>query len=467
MEQNSSTIIALLPSMLAFAPIVTARIGLLSNLSHCHGVIAAGFTFGLPVEQLEVITARSVTSVKHLLRNVGDAKRLLGTEAVLAAKGPVSSTNPSVPPVLVDSISDLPATANAHSLLGATSISSTDSPEMFRTQQRVGLSNSDPKLANDTEDVLSAIKQTAFGCNRPSIRRVQAMMFLFTVGHSYLAGSLLAILLLVVRSSLIWDCRDAGWWTVGLLQGVFCLLGPLRMRFERKYFAATDIIHISKASNTMGTNYWSRLRDPHPMVVILRPSPTAFGLNANGQGSKGLRVIYLIGVSQLFWILFLSFFFSSLVGASIFWSLVFVSTFVLTVAMSRGLSILTVWLVEKYIGLQVIEYDDSLELEVMRRLIGALPEALVEVKGNPNTFWEKCYLQGQSMGYGGGGLEVNTSSIFIPAREAIPMLFAVVTVISPLMSWGWLGLTFGLMCLVNRKEKCIVLCNRGADADQA
>ena len=52
-----STIIALLPSMLAFAPIVTARIGLLSNLSHCHGVIAAGFTFGLPVEQLEVITA--------------------------------------------------------------------------------------------------------------------------------------------------------------------------------------------------------------------------------------------------------------------------------------------------------------------------------------------------------------------------------------------------------------------------
>ena len=475
-----STIMALLPSLLSFAPIVTARIGLLGHLSHSHGVIAAAFTFGLPVVQLEVIMARSVTSMKKLVSNIGVAKRFLGIvqDAVPTAGEAASPTNPSMPPMPVDSTptDDLPATVNGGLLLAASSGSSTNSPEIVCPQQRGNLSTSchnDSKSFNDiAEDALSSIRKTAFGCNRPSIRSVQVMMLLFNVIHLGLVFCLIVIVLHVDPSTLIWDCRDTGMLTVGLLLGVLCLLGPLRMRFERKGFGATDIIHISKASNTMGTTYWSRLRDPHPMIVILRPSPNGI-LNLNSQGLKGerdLRVVFLIGVSQLCWILFLSFFFSSLMGGTPSSSLLSVWGFVVAVAISRGLSILTIWLVVKYIGLQVIEYNDSLELDVMRVLIGALPEAHVEVRGNPNSSWEKCYLQGQ---FTGCGLDFKSSSILVSACEVIPMLSALAVV--AVVYYETLQIEFvflfsppfALVCLAKRREKCIVLRNREAGTDKA
>ena len=58
----------------------------------------------------------------------------------------------------------------------------------------------------------------------------------------------------------------------------------------------------------------------------------------------------------------------------------------------------------------------------MRSLIGALPEALVEVRGNPNSFWEKMLSRGSVRRRGSGVLEINTSSVFISSREATPML---------------------------------------------
>ena len=71
--------------------------------------------------------------------------------------------------------------------------------------------------------------------------------------------------------------------------------------------------------------------------------------------------------------------------------------FILAVAMSRGLSILTYWLVERYIGLKVIEYDNQQELRVMRRFIGALSGALVEIQdasgswvSSENAQWQEC-----------------------------------------------------------------------------
>ena len=92
-SSSASTIMALLPALLAFAPIVTAKIGLLHNLSLSHGFIAAAFTFGLPVQQLEVMTTRSVTSVKRLLGNVEDDLSRCGT-----AGDSIPSTNQSVSP---------------------------------------------------------------------------------------------------------------------------------------------------------------------------------------------------------------------------------------------------------------------------------------------------------------------------------------------------------------------------------
>ena len=455
-----TTIMALLPSLLSFAPIVTARIGLLSSLSRSHGVIAAAFTFGLPVEQLEVITTQSVTSVKRLLGG------LLGVvqDVVLAAGEAGSPTDPPEPPIPADSTPTdvLPTLANF------------DSPEIVHTQHRVNQCTSchnDPRsFSGIAEDALSSIRKTAFGCNRLSIWRVQAAMFLLTFFHFGLACCLFFVILLLDPSILLWDCPDTTFLTTFLLMGVFCLVGPLRMIFERKRFTSTDIIHISKATNTMGTTYWSRLRDPHPMIVILRPSPNAT-FDLNGQDSKGardIRAVCLIGMFQLCWILFLSFFFSSLIGGTPFSSLTSVCIFVVVVAISRALSILTIWLVEKDIGLQVIEFDDPLELAVMQVLIGALPEARVEVRGKRNSSWEKCYLQGQSMGY---GLDFKTSTIFVSAREAIPML-SVLTIFAvgyyEFFGGGFINslpfVSFGIACLARRREKCIVLRNRNREA---
>ena len=144
---------------------------------------------------------------------------------------------------------------------------------------------------------------------------------------------------------------------------------------------------------------------------------------------------------------------------------------VVAVSISRGLSILTIGLVEKCIGLQVIEYDDSLELEVMRGLIGALPDACVEVSGDPNSLWEKQYLPGQAMGY---GLDVETSLAFFHKREVVPIVLAAMVIfVYYSMASGGTGFDsliyplFVLMCLAKRREKCIVLRNREAGADQA
>ena len=68
-SSGASTIMALLPALMAFSPVVTANIGFLSHLSTSQGFIAAAFTFGLPVCQLD--TWKPVTvKVKDLVKNL-------------------------------------------------------------------------------------------------------------------------------------------------------------------------------------------------------------------------------------------------------------------------------------------------------------------------------------------------------------------------------------------------------------
>ena len=65
-SNSAGTIMALLPSLMAFAPIITANIGFLCHLSTTQGFIAAGFTFGLPVRQLDILKQVSIRA-KDLL----------------------------------------------------------------------------------------------------------------------------------------------------------------------------------------------------------------------------------------------------------------------------------------------------------------------------------------------------------------------------------------------------------------
>lgn len=505
-SNSASTIMALLPSMLAFAPIVTAKIGLLRHLSLSQGFIAAAFTFGLPVQQLEVMATRSVTSVKELLGNFEDALSHYGANG--GPIPPTNSTPPNHPPATSSS-----NTQNANQAIRLTSAEAM--PSSSGTQQRLDPTPSfhnDPKSFNNTaEGALSPIKQTLFDRKRPPRILVHLLMYIFSVIHLTLAWCLVVIILFIDPSNIIWLCPENGGLIVAMwLLGVFSIVGFMRVRFESKVFAATEVIYISEASKTMGAGYWKRIWFPQPMVVIVRPSPNGTS-DSDGHRIRSLKVIYFIGILQLCWIMFLSFFFSSAIGGALFRTLLTVSTFILAVASSRGLSILTHWLTERYIGLKVIEYDDLQELRVMQRFIGALSGVLVEIQDatgsrmNPkDAQWEesiKIYLWGQREGHGAthtarvcaiGAHKLGAQRFM---DEFIPMVGAVLTVClclsPPLVSLmnkfsstrGVKGgedvdvgnvtpvvlqlspiLGIGLFSLLSRGKRRTVLCNCGINA---
>ena len=52
-SSSASAIMALLPTLIAITSAVTANIGFLCHLSPTQGLIAAAFTFGFPVRQLD------------------------------------------------------------------------------------------------------------------------------------------------------------------------------------------------------------------------------------------------------------------------------------------------------------------------------------------------------------------------------------------------------------------------------
>ena len=384
----ASTIMALLPTLLSFAPIITPRIGLLTALSFTHGFIAAAFTFGLPVRQLEIETETTPISFKRLLDNVKDVQSI--------AEDPISPTNPSAPSVpqpFNNSTStnqpESPATGNPDTqdtsqAIGPTSLEAGSSSGDNRGCGEEGGTRESVGRPLTVEDVLSSIKKKAF--NRNCMKRIQVLllMYISTVIHFFLIWSLAVILLFVDPSNVIWLCPGNGVWTMGWLFGVFAIVGIFRSAFELHDYAITEVIYINKAksnqsdSATRWNRMWARMWVPPPTIVMLRVPPT----NSSGSDKKQKPLgMWFFGILQLCWLMYLSFYFSSMLGGALFRTLLTVSAFIFVVAISRGLSILTNWLVVKHIGLTVIECDNREELRQWRRCISALSRALVEVRG--------------------------------------------------------------------------------------
>ena len=63
----ATTILALLPALLAFTRLVTAQIGLVARLDFLQGIFTAGFTFGLPVTQISTFPEKRIYSIEDLL----------------------------------------------------------------------------------------------------------------------------------------------------------------------------------------------------------------------------------------------------------------------------------------------------------------------------------------------------------------------------------------------------------------
>ncbi|KAG0129043.1 hypothetical protein HOY82DRAFT_611236 [Tuber indicum] len=119
---------------------------------------------------------------------------------------------------------------------------------------------------------------------------------------------------------------------------------------------------------------WERLNKPHPMVLVIRPSRDPSQQKVNMHWLSGyLQVLHLGGVSFLF---------GSIALSSLFLTLGFVATFVSAVAFSRLASInLCAWL-EKRLGLTIIEYRTEREWVAIWFVLNSMPGCLVESKNS-------------------------------------------------------------------------------------
>ena len=319
-SNSAGTIMALLPSLMAFAPIITANIGFLCHLSTTQGFIAAAFTFGLPVRQLD--------TWKWVSIKVNDL--LVGPQSFQENLRPFS--------------------------------------------EMVGI-------------LLAPIKHTALLSKRPRRISVQALRFFFSSVQAMLIWCLIIAVPNIDSFYLIWLCPDRGYVVFSLWLGAtFTVLGWLRARFERDSFEGDEVIYINAPSTS---NYWRRLLDPYPMIVILRPSNDAS--EREPSWTNRLHIHYCVGMFQLFWLCFLSFLFSSTIGGTLFRTLIMVVVFIAIVGMSRGLSILACWLAQKYLDLRVIEYENLQEKRMMQRLLGGLPGVLLDIRwvSYKKTQWQE------------------------------------------------------------------------------
>ena len=333
-SNNAGTIMALLPSLMAFAPIVTANIGFMCHLSTTQGFIAAAFTFGLPVGQLDTWERVSVK------------------------------------------VSDL----------------------LVSPQSCQGNLRPFSKIAGT---LLAPIKHTALLSKRPCRIYVQLIRFFLGGVQAMLIWCLLVVVPTIDSFYLIWLCPNLGYVAFTFWLGAtFTVLGWLRARFERDSFEGDEVIYITSPSTG---SYLQRLHDPHPMIVILRPSNDAS--EREPSWTNRLLTQYWVGMFQLFWLCFLSFLFGSTIGGTLFRTLLMVVVFIAIVGMSRGLSILACCLAQKYLDLRVIEYENLQEKKMMQRLLGGLPGVLVDIRwvSYKKTQWQesvKMYQWGSQLSRG-------------------------------------------------------------------
>ena len=313
----ATTIIALLPTLMAFAPIITANIGFLCHLSTAQGFVAAAFTFGLPVSQLDTWDKARI-KVKELLGGL---------------------------PLCHE---------NASNVL---------------------------RPFSETVDILlPQIK-----AKRPRYIWVQVLRFVFGLIQAVLIWLLFFFVPEIDTFNLVWVCPELGSLVFSVWLGVtFIILGWLRARFERDSFEGGEVIYISPSSDY----YWRRFLDPHPMIVILRPSNDAS--EKEPCWTNYLYTKYFMGMFQLFWLCVLSFILSSTIGGTLFWTLIRVVVFITIVSMSRGFGILVCWLAQRYLDLRVIEYDNLKEKKMVQRLLGGMTDVLVDIRC---VSYKKCTWQ--------------------------------------------------------------------------
>ncbi|KAF8461523.1 hypothetical protein BDZ91DRAFT_736973 [Kalaharituber pfeilii] len=336
----AATVMALLPSLIAFGPLKVADIGLLIHLNAPLGIISAAFTFGFPVDKLSTNRATVYT-----------AKQLMKIDPLLPS--------PNVP-------------------------------------TGIGIVE---EARNVTVD-LGVVKRKAFEHHRPRHIVVHSVLSLYLFLQLTGVNILVSILPLWDIIYFLWACPQFGavifgcWLLVTIIVGGF-----IRAYFESIQSKTTEILYVSPQKGlrdigrqTLGSSFWGRILSPHPMIIILR--------SAKQDQPQNFRTSYLIGTFQLFWLCFVSFMFGSTYGGGLFFTLFMVLTFALVIAVVRVVSIEACGWMEKRLDVVIIEYADEWEKVTIQSHLKEMHEVLIESFAPPSEI--SRFLQRESTRFANG-----------------------------------------------------------------
>ncbi|KAF8466308.1 hypothetical protein BDZ91DRAFT_763133 [Kalaharituber pfeilii] len=397
---------ALIPALLAFGPLKTCNIGLLSALDGPLGFIAAGFTFGLPVNQLSLTDhAMVVFQRKDHLEGSGSPpahRYQMFRENQVSQSSECGASAEETPPTNTDDTAEQPANATLAPM----------------TAER--LPSSTYSLAANIMDVIQS-QWEARG------QRSRLAMALLTAGIIYIQLFLFLICTLVSFNAdyhlLFWLCPIASahaiYW---VLIGSFVLMGFARSFYELRHFQKTaSVIYVNPLSATdvnidsntklrlIGTQderYTARwfsclaslLRGKHDppqtqrakwrlrvtqawflflqVIHYSRKPPAIVALllpSASATSSRSRISLFVSGILTNFqccWLFFLSFLFGTIIGNEVATTLVAVFVCSIAVAAARFLSIVASDELHRFFGVVLFYYDspdERQQLEIMLR----------------------------------------------------------------------------------------------------
>ena len=220
----ASTILALLPALLAFGPLKTANIGLLIQLtgSSSVGLMAAASAFGLQVEQLSTLPQKALVTVKDFFKHglwaievYGSCGNSATTEARPRAQG---SDNINAVGVVDEATGG--GTRPDHNVI---------SRELTQRLLALQTKARNPKRLRPKRWLINCIDVTALVV-QASLVTIMSVVTVFVIDDI----------------NFIWLCPGGGilvfasWLVVSLL-----IVGFIRGRYESSSFKATSIFHLS------------------------------------------------------------------------------------------------------------------------------------------------------------------------------------------------------------------------------
>ena len=228
----AATIMALVPTLLAFGPLKTAQIGRLMQLAAPLGFCAAAFTFGFPIDELCTNNAEVITMEQLRTKCEPEGNDGTGTGAAAASQsGTGSATGMYNTPPIGNS---------SHRLTIVSRVFSEDKGAVTATTKPKPISTINTKEI--TETIIKRLSE-----KRPRRVVVNAVRALFVLLQVLPIGLLFVAIPSWEILALFWLCPGKGAMLLGLwLWASVFIIGLLRGYYQSWTSGIEHIIHVSK-----------------------------------------------------------------------------------------------------------------------------------------------------------------------------------------------------------------------------